>query len=291
MQALRFNATAPAAAPAKTRSVQARAFDNKASAAAAAFMAASVVAGSAQALTFDDINSLTYKQVKGTGIANTCPVIEEGTSDLKAIPAGSYRFEEFCLEPTSIKVKEESGFKGQPAEFVSTRLLTRLTYTLTGMQGKMTIGGNGAVQFNEEEGIDFAPTTVKLPGGEMVPFMNTMKQLNASGTLENFGGEFVVPSYRGASFLDPKGRGASQGYDTAVALPTGAGDEEELAKENIKSVAPSSGKAVFSTAKYDPETGEIAGVFESVQPSDTDLGSKVPKDVKISGIWYARLTK
>jgi photosystem II oxygen-evolving enhancer protein 1 len=27
-------------------------------------------------------------------------------------------------------------------------------------------------------------------------------------------------------------------------------------------------------AKYDAVTGEIAGVFESIQPSDTDLGSK-----------------
>jgi hypothetical protein len=46
------------------------------------------------------------------------------------------------------------------------------------------------------------------------------------------------------------------------------------------------GEAVFSIAKVDPVTGEIAGVFESVQPSDTDLGAKAPKDVKITGLWY-----
>ena len=39
------------------------------------------------------------------------------------------------------------------------------------------------------------------------------------GNADGFGGEFVVPSYRGSSFLDPKGRGASTGYDNAVALP------------------------------------------------------------------------
>lgn len=101
-----------------------------------------------------------------------------------------------------------------------------------------------------------------------------LQELNASGSLDNFGGEFKVPSYRGSSFLDPKGRGASTGYDTAVALPA-AGDAEELAKENNKSAAGSKGTMVLSTAKYDPTMGEIAGVFESVQPSDTDLGAKV----------------
>lgn len=49
------------------------------------------------------------------------------------------------------------------------------------------------------------------------------------------------------------------------------------------------GSAVFSVAKVDPATGEIAGVFESIQPSDTDLGAKAPKDIKITGLWYGRL--
>lgn len=49
------------------------------------------------------------------------------------------------------------------------------------------------------------------------------------------------------------------------------------------------GSAVFSVAKVDAATGEIAGVFESIQPSDTDLGAKAPKDVKITGLWYAQL--
>ena len=159
------------------------------------------------------------------------------------------------------------------------------------------------------------------------------------GTADGFGGEFVVPSYRGATFLDPKGRGAATGYDTAVALPA-AGDDgalllpgcasalpsrlrvpvhpppgqplstpflhpppgqplstpflphaaEEYLKENIKSAGALKGQAVFSIAKVDAATGEIAGVFESVQPSDTDLGAKAPKDVKITGLWYAQLS-
>jgi photosystem II oxygen-evolving enhancer protein 1 len=52
------------------------------------------------------------------------------------------------------------------------------------------------------------------------------------GSADGFGGEFVVPSYRGATFLDPKGRGAATGYDNAVALPA-ASDAGEKRDEGI----------------------------------------------------------
>jgi len=129
-----------------------------------------------------------------------------------------------------------------------------------------------------------------LPGGERVAFLFTVKELDAKGSLQNFQGDFVVPSYRGSSFLDPKGRGGSTGYDTAVALPA-RGDEADLEKENTKNTAGLKGSIVLSTAKVDPATGQIAGVFQSIQPSDTDLGAKPPKDIKITGTWYARLAK
>jgi photosystem II oxygen-evolving enhancer protein 1 len=64
---------------------------------------------------------------------------------------------------------------------------------------------------------------------------------------------------------------------------------DELEKENLKKTNTLKGQAVFSIAKVDAKTGEISGVFESVQPSDTDLGAKAPKDVKITGLWYAQL--
>jgi len=246
--------------------------------------------GSAYGLTYDEIQSLTYLQVKGSGLASTCPVLEGGSTNLKDLPSGEYNFDKFCMEPTSFKVKEESQIKGGEAEFVDTKLVTRLTYSLSDMSGKIKISADGKVSFIEEDGIDYAPTTVQLPGGERVPFLFTVKQLNTSGTLENFGGEFNVPSYRGSSFLDPKGRGGSTGYDTAVALPA-RGDDEELAKENTKNTTALKGSIVLSAAKVDSKTGEIAGVFQSIQPSDTDLGAKTPKDVKITGLWYARLSK
>jgi len=256
---------------------------------AAVLGASALVASGASALTYDELQGLTYLQVKGSGIANTCPVMEGGSSNLKDLKAGNYTINKFCLEPTSFTVKEESQFKGGESEFVKTKLMTRLTYTLDEISGKFNVDGSGNVEFKEEDGIDYAPVTVQLPGGERVPFLFTIKELDAKGSLEGFGGDFVVPSYRGSSFLDPKGRGGSTGYDNAVALPARA-DAEELAKENLKSTVALKGQAVFSVAKVDPATGEIAGVFESIQPSDTDLGAKAPKDIKITGLWYGQLS-
>ncbi|KXZ50902.1 hypothetical protein GPECTOR_14g15 [Gonium pectorale] len=257
-------------------------------AAAAVVAASALVAGSANALTFDELQGLTYLQVKGTGIANTCPVLETGTTDVSALKAGTYKLQNFCIEPTSFTVKEESQFKGGESEFVKTKLMTRLTYTLDAMSGTLKVGSDGSASLVEEDGIDYAATTVQLPGGERVAFLFTIKQFDGKGTLDSIKGDFLVPSYRGSSFLDPKGRGGSTGYDNAVALPARA-DAEELLKENVKSTKALKGSAVFSVAKVDTATGEIAGVFESIQPSDTDLGAKAPKDIKVTGLWYAQL--
>nr|GMD53957.1 oxygen-evolving enhancer protein 1, chloroplastic [Ipomoea batatas] len=240
-------------------------------------------------LTFDEIQSKTYMEVKGSGTANQCPTIEGGV-DKFAFKPGKYSAKKFCLEPTSFTVKAESVSKNAPPEFQNTKLMTRLTYTLDEIEGPFEVSSDGSVKFEEKDGIDYAAVTVQLPGGERVPFLFTIKQLVATGKPESFSGEFLVPSYRGSSFLDPKGRGGSTGYDNAVALPAGGrGDEEELAKENIKNAASSTGKITFSVTGSKPETGEVIGVFESIQPSDTDLGAKAPKDVKIQGIWYAQL--
>ncbi|XP_074589137.1 oxygen-evolving enhancer protein 1, chloroplastic [Curcuma longa] len=240
-------------------------------------------------LTYDEIQSKTYMEVKGTGTANQCPTIDGGV-DSFAFKPGKYNAKKLCLEPTSFTVKAEGVAKNAPAEFQKTKLMTRLTYTLDEIEGPFEVGPDGSVKFEEKDGIDYAAVTVQLPGGERVPFLFTVKQLVATGKPESFSGKFLVPSYRGSSFLDPKGRGGSTGYDNAVALPAGGrGDEEELSKENIKNVSSSTGNITLSVSKSKPETGEVIGVFESVQPSDTDLGAKTPKEVKIQGIWYAQL--
>ena len=49
---------------------------------------------------------------------------------LACLQGGTYQISKFCMEPTSFRVKEESEFKNKEAEFVKTKLMTRLTYTL-----------------------------------------------------------------------------------------------------------------------------------------------------------------
>ena len=76
------------------------------------------------------------------------------------------------------------------------------------------------MELKEEDGIDYAAVTVQLPGGERVPFLFTIKELEAKGTADAFGGEFVVPSYRGSSFLDPKVCIVTLNAHIALCIPT-----------------------------------------------------------------------
>jgi photosystem II oxygen-evolving enhancer protein 1 len=240
---------------------------------------------------------LTYEQIRGTGLANKCPQLTETSRGSIALDDSlSYSITELCLEPTNYFVKEEPANKRQEAEFVAGKLLTRYTSTIDQVQGDLKINPDKSLTFLEKDGLDFQATTVKLPGGESVPFLFTIKNLVAQtqpnltsiNTSTDFEGTFKVPSYRGAAFLDPKGRGIVSGYDNAVALPAQA-DDEDLMRANVKRVETLDGKISLQVAKVDSATGEIAGTFESEQPSDTDLGAGEPKEVKIRGLFYGRV--
>ena len=240
---------------------------------------------------------LTYEQIRGTGLANKCPQLAETSRGSIAIDTSvKYSIKELCLEPTSFFVKEEPANKRQKAEFVPGKIMTRYTSTIDQVQGQLTSNADKSLTFKEEDGLDFQAITVKLPGGELVPFLFTIKNLVAQtqpnltsiNTSTDFEGTFKVPSYRGAAFLDPKGRGVVSGYDNAVALPAGS-DNEELTRTNVKRAEILPGKISLQVAKVDNTSGEIAGTFESEQPSDTDLGAGEPKEVKIRGLFYARI--
>merc|ERR1712228_785970 len=134
----------------------------------------------------------------------------------------------------------------------------------------------------------------QLPGGERVPFLFSVKSLIANsdtadiGTGTKFSGKFQVPSYRTGLFLDPKGRGTVTGYDQAVALPAlQAGDDSSLFKENDKKFDVLPGSIELKVTDVNAELGEIGGVFVQKQPSDTDLGSKAPKELLLKGNWFA----
>ncbi len=247
--------------------------------------------------TATSTEQLTYDQIRGTGLANNCPQLEETTRGFIPLKAGeSYIIKGLCLQPTSFFVKEEPANKRQEAEFVPGKLLTRYTSSIDQVQGPLKVNDDGSLTFSEKDGLDFQPITVQLPGGERVPFLFTIKHLVATSqpgavsinTSTDFEGEFNVPSYRSAGFLDPKGRGEATGYDNAVAFPSSA-DAEGLTRVNVKRAEVKKGRISLQVAKVDSSTGEIAGTFVSEQPSDTDLGAADAKEVKIRGLFYGRL--
>ena len=242
-------------------------------------------------------SELTYDDILNTGIANTClelPESSRGTINIE--PGKSYTIQDLCLEPREYFVKEEPVSKRQKAEFIEGKLLTRYTSSLDQIQGTIDSNEDGTLTFTEIDGIDFQPATVLLPGGKEVPFLFTIKQYigttelkaDSINTSTDFEGEFNVPSYRGQVFLDPKGRSLASGYDNAVALP-GRADDPQFAKANVKEFVSRKGKMSLNVTKVDGETGEIAGVFESEQPSATDLGAEEPEEVKVRGIFYGRV--
>lgn len=242
--------------------------------------------------------ALTYDQIRGSGLAVNCPQLPDTARGSFPLDVGqSYLLTDLCLEPTDYQVKEEPTSKRQSASFVPGKVLTRFTYSLTAIKGPLTFNDDRSLTFVEEDGIDFQAITVLLPGGEEVPFLFTVKELVATTnpglesitTSTNFAGEFKVPSYRTSAFLDPKGRGLTSGYGHAAGLTASIGDQKELVGENVKRFVKGTGEISLEVAKVDGKTGEVAGIFESVQPSDTDMGSKEPVDVKIRGIFYGRI--
>jgi photosystem II oxygen-evolving enhancer protein 1 len=242
---------------------------------------------------------LTYDDIVNTGLANNCPELPETARGSIALDRdGSYILTDLCLQPTTYFVKEEPTNKRQEAEFVPGKALTRYTSSLDQVTGNLSFDENNALTFDEKYGMDFQAITVLLPGGEEVPFLFTVKGLTAKSqpglsginTSTDFEGIYNVPSYRGSSFLDPKGRGVSAGYDNAVALPSSA-DNKEFAKANVKlaDTSENAGQMSLRISKVDGQTGEIAGIFEAIQPSDTDLGAKEAVEVKVGGTFYGRV--
>jgi len=263
----------------------------------AGVFAASTISMPANAISRNDVQSLSYEQVKGSGLANRCP---------EAVGTGSIAINkklkvvDLCVEPKSWQVEDVVGMnKGLPVkEFVNVKLMTRQTYSLDGVSGSLETKDGKAV-FTEEDGIDYAATTVQMPGGERVPFLFSLKDLVAKSSTAgpikpgfDLSGSFTVPSYRTGLFLDPKGRGTTTGYDFAGALPglqNSVEGDAELFNENNKKFDVLAGDVEFAVNQVNVDENEFSGVFVSNQPSDTDMGGKAPKRILIKGQFYGRL--
>lgn len=243
----------------------------------------------------EDRSQLTYEDIYNTGLANDCPTLPETARGSIALDPGSrYQLREVCLHPAEVSVKGEPANKRQEARFVPGKILTRFTTSLDQVYGDLQVSGD-TISFSEQGGLDFQPITVLLPGGEEVPFVFSSKQLKASAdgaaisTSTDFQGSYRVPSYRTSNFLDPKGRGLTTGVEYAQGLVGLGSGNEEIERENIKRYVEGTGSMELSITRVDPASGEFAGVFTAIQPSDTDMGAKDPVDVKITGELYGRL--
>lgn len=262
----------------------------------ASALAVGIAVAPAEALTKAEINELSYLQVKGTGLAGHCAEVV-GEDSIKPL-AGS-KLIDMCVEPKAFAIEEEVGGKNGKTErkFVKAKALTRQTYTLDLMEGPLTVDG-GSISFKETEGMDYAATTLKLPGGQDIPMLFTVKDLVAKGNGVTFKpgyqmtGEFQTPSYRTGLFLDPKGRGGTTGYDTAVAfqaLQTSEEGDAILYNENNKVFQITPGRIEMEINKVNAEESEIGGVFVSTQLADSDMGAHVPKKVLVKGVFYAKV--
>ena len=240
-------------------------------------------------------SNVTYDDIRNTGKANDCPTIGESARGSIALTAGgSYELRGICMHPIQVYAKEEPKNIRQEAEFVEGKILTRFTSSLDEVFGDLTVTKDG-LEFQEKGGIDFQAITILVPGGEEFPFTFSSKSLNATAegnaitTSTDFEGTYRTPSYRTSNFIDPKGRALTTGVQYAQGLVALGGDDEQLEKDNNKRYIDGVGTMSLSITKVDPETGEFAGVFSAIQPSDSDMGGREVVDIKITGDLYGRL--
>jgi photosystem II oxygen-evolving enhancer protein 1 len=248
--------------------------------------------GDAQAV---DRSNITYDDIRNTGKANDCPTLDDSArGSIPLTPGSDYQLRAICMHPSRVFVKGEPANKRQEAQFIEGKILTRYTSSLDQVYGDLVVGEKG-LSFKEQGGIDFQPITVLVPGGEEFPFTFSSKNLKAEAegaaitTSTDFEGEYRTPSYRTSNFIDPKGRALTTGVDYPQGLIGLGGDYQQLDKENVKRYIDGQGVMSLSITKVDPDTGEFAGVFSAIQPSDSDMGGREVVDVKITGELYGQL--
>ena len=227
-----------------------------------------------------------FADIVNTGKANDCPVVSAGSSGSINIDGG---LADICMHPTQVYVKISSS-KRKTADFAPAKIISPRNNTTI----EQVYGDVSGSTFNEKGGIDFQLITVLAANGEEFPFVFSAKDMKVDFNNKSLSpgtegsGTTFTPSYRTGDFLDPKSRAKDTGVEYAQGLVALGGDDEELAKENIKRDIAGQGVITLSIDSVDSDTEEFSGSFTAVQPSDNDLGSKEPIDVKIVGDLYGR---
>ena len=226
-----------------------------------------------------------FADVVNTGQAGECKTLPAGSSGSISTDGS---FKNLCLQPTQIFVKLAAS-KRKKADFIAAKIVSpRFNSSVDEVYGDLSGG-----KFTEKGGIDFSLITVLAPNGEEFPLAFSVKDMVADGGKSiapgaEFSGTTFTPSYRSADFLDPKSRAKDTGVDYAQGLVALGGDDADLAKENIKQDLTGKGQITLTVNSVDSGTNEFAGTFAAIQPSDNDLGSREPVDVKLTGNFYGR---
>ena len=64
-------------------------------------------AQAANAISVDQVRSLTYEEVKGTGLANRCPELSGTNGEITINSANKFKIADLCLEPKSFQIEQE----------------------------------------------------------------------------------------------------------------------------------------------------------------------------------------
>ena len=64
-------------------------------------------AQAANAITSDQVRSLTYEEVKGTGLANRCTELTGTSGEISINSKNKFKIADLCLEPKSFQIEQE----------------------------------------------------------------------------------------------------------------------------------------------------------------------------------------
>jgi hypothetical protein len=64
-------------------------------------------AQAANAITSDQVRSLTYEEVKGTGLANRCTELASSNGEISINGKNKFKIADLCLEPKSFQIEQE----------------------------------------------------------------------------------------------------------------------------------------------------------------------------------------
>ena len=68
-------------------------------------------AQAANAITSQQVRSLTYEEIKGTGLANRCTELAGSNGEITINSANKFKIADLCLEPKSFQIEQEVNAK------------------------------------------------------------------------------------------------------------------------------------------------------------------------------------